>query len=84
MPNGLLFSVPACSRFPKTIVCRTELNRASVKGGIELLTCNSACNVGSDSLLMQFGICLALSLGENQRHATSTSPLQSGAGRVRC
>jgi hypothetical protein len=26
----------------------------------ELLKCHSACNIGSDSLLMQFGRCLAL------------------------
>jgi hypothetical protein len=34
--------------------------------------------------LMQFEIRLALFPEENQRHATSTSPLESGADRVCC
>ncbi|MCP3475450.1 hypothetical protein NLM33_34590 [Bradyrhizobium sp. CCGUVB1N3] len=55
----------------------------------EVARCNggnrqSAFKFGSDSLLMQFERCLALWLGENQRHAASTPPLQSGAAWVCC
>jgi transposase InsO family protein len=59
---------------PVTTDCQSASNRDP----------GSASKRGSDSHLMQFGIRVALPLGEDQRHAASTSPLQSGAGRVCC
>jgi hypothetical protein len=63
-------------RFPAS-GSRTRLSRLHPR-------CKSASNLGSDSLLMQFGIRVSSHWGENQRHAASTSPFQFGAGWVCC
>jgi hypothetical protein len=45
--------------------------------------CQTAFNFGSDSLSMKFAVGVALIWRENQRHASTTADLLTGAQRLR-
>jgi hypothetical protein len=60
------------------VVVRSGLNGAGHFASKHLM-CYSACNFGSDSLLMKFGFSLMSFHGENQHHAVRPSAVGARA-----
>jgi hypothetical protein len=85
--SGELFSyvdledrVPA--KHPLRLI-RRIVNEVLVALDSEFTKCYSACKIGSDSLLMKFADGVALIWRENQRHASTSAAVLTGAERLR-